>query len=77
MKHQSITRGVTKINEHVESFEGFIKESFLKKNLKAFRILKDIQYKGYKGSQYALYAYIRKELRPLLDELSRNNPNAF
>lgn len=70
-------RGVSKINEHVEPFEGFIKEAFLKKHLKASRILKDIQSKGYKGSQYALYAYIRKELRPLGDELSKNNPNAF
>lgn len=70
-------RGVTKINEQVEPFEGFIKESFLKKNLKASRILKDIQSKGYQGSQYALYAYIRNELRPLSSELSRNNPNAF
>ena len=70
-------RGVSKINEQVEPFEGFIKESFLKKNLKASRILKDIQSKGYQGSQYALYAYIRKELRPLSNELSKNNPNAF
>jgi transposase len=70
-------RGVTKINEQVEPFEGFIKESFLTKHLKASRILKDIQSKGYQGSQYALYAYIRKELRPLSNELSRNNPNAF
>lgn len=49
-------RGVTKINEQVEPFEVFIKESFLKKNLKASHILKDIQSKGYKLSQYALYA---------------------
>jgi len=65
------------INEHVAPFEGFIKESFLKKYLKASRILKDIKSKGYKGSQYALYAYIRNELRPIADEVSRNNPNAF
>ena len=70
-------RGVTKINEHIEPFEGFIKEAFLKKHLKASRILKDIQSKGYQGSQYALYAYIRKVLRPLGEELSKNNPHAF
>jgi transposase len=70
-------RGVPKINVHIEPFEGFIKEAFLTKHLKASRILKDIQSKGYKGSQYALYAYIRKELRSLNDELTRNNPNAF
>jgi transposase len=70
-------RSVTKVNDQVAPFEGFIKESFLKKNLKASRILKDMRSKGYQGSQYALYAYIRKELRPLGNELSRNNPNAF
>ncbi len=70
-------RGKITINEHVEPFVGFIKESFLKKGLKAARILKDISSKGYKGSEYALYAYVRKELRPLSNELSRNNPNAF
>ncbi len=67
----------TAINEHVLPFEEFIKESFLKKRLKASRILKDIQSKGYKGSQYALYAYIRKELKPLLNEVSQSNPNAY
>jgi transposase len=76
-KAPEYNRGEIKINEHVEPFVGFIKESFLKKGLKASRILKDIKSKGYKGSQYALYAYIRKELRPLSNELSRNNPNAF
>ena len=70
-------RGVIKVNEHIVPFEGFIKEAFLTRHLKASRILKDIQSKGYKGSQYALYAYIRKTLRPLNDELTRNNPNAF
>jgi transposase len=70
-------RGITKVNEQVAPFVGFIKESFLKKHLKASRILKDIKSKGYRGSQYALYAYIRNELRPLGDEVSRNNPNAF
>ena len=70
-------RGITKVNEQVAPFVGFIKESFLKKHLKASRILKDIKSKGYRGSQYALYAYIRNELRPLEDEVSRNNPNAF
>jgi len=73
-KYKSTT---TAINEHVLPFEGFIKESFLTKKLKASRILKDIISKGYKGSQYALYAYIRNELRPLQDEISRNNPNAY
>lgn len=70
-------KGVTKINAQVAPFEDFIKESFLKKNLKASRILKDIQSKGYQGSQYALYAYIRNELKPIANEVSRNNPNAF
>jgi len=70
-------RGITKVNEQVAPFVGFIKESFLKRHLKASRILKDIKSKGYGGSQYALYAYIRNELRPLGDEVSRNNPNAF
>ena len=44
----SINEGVKKINEHIKPFEGFIKESFLRKNLKASRILKDIISKGMK-----------------------------
>jgi transposase len=67
----------TAINEHVLPFEKFIKEAFLIKKLKASRILKDIISKGYKGSQYALYAYIRNELKPLQDDISRNNPTAY
>jgi transposase len=70
-------KGVTKVNDQVSPFEGFIKESFLKKHLKASRILKDIQSKGYQGSQYALYAYIRNELKPIANETSKNNPNAY
>ena len=58
-------RGEKKINENIEPFINFIKESFLKKNLKASRILKDIKSKGYSGSQYALYAYIRDILKPI------------
>ena len=57
-------RGEKKINEAVIPFVDFIKESFLKKNLKASRILKDIKYKGYSGSQYALYATSCGTLRP-------------
>lgn len=70
-------KGITKVNDQVSPFEGFIKESFLKKHLKASRILKDIQSKGYQGSQYALYAYIRNELKPIANETSKNNPNAY
>jgi len=73
-KYKSTT---TAINEHILPFKGFIKESFLVKKLKASRILKDIISKGYKGSQYALYAYIRNELKPIQDEVSKNNPNAY
>lgn len=70
-------RGVKKVNKHIEPFTGVIKESFLKKNLKASRILKDIRSKGYEGSQYALYAYIRKELRSVKEDINGNNPSAF
>jgi len=70
-------QGVKKLNVNIEPFEGFIKESFLKKNLKASRILKDIQSKGYKGSQYALYAYIRDVLKPIKEDIQGNNPKAF
>lgn len=65
------------INEHVLPFEGYIKEAFLTKKLKASRILKDIISKGYKGSQYALYAYIRNELKPLREDIAKNNPCAY
>jgi len=70
-------RGERKINEAVEPFIPFIKESFLKKNLKASRILKDIKSKGYAGSQYALYAYIREFLKPIADDVTKPTPSAF
>ena len=70
-------RGERKINEAVEPFIDFIKESFLKKNLKASRILKDIKSKGYKGSQYALYAYIREILKPIHEDVTKTSPNAY
>jgi transposase len=69
--------GVKKLNENIEPFEGFIKESFLKKNLKASRILKDIRSKGYQGSQYALYSYIKNELKPIKEDIQGNNPRAY
>lgn len=70
-------RGEKKINEHIIPFVSFIKESFLKKNLKASRILKDIRSKGYQGSQYALYAYVRECLRPIQEDVIKSSPNAF
>ena len=73
----SYNKGIDKINKHIEPFEDFIKEAFLKRKLKASRILKDIQSKGYKGSQYALYAYIKKHLRPINDELKKSSPDAY
>ncbi len=70
-------RGERKINEAVEPFVPFIKESFLKKHLKASRILKDIRSKGYTGSQYALYAYIREFLKPIAADVTKATPSAF
>ena len=70
-------KGVKKLNENIEPFEGFIKESFLRKNLKASRILKDIISKGYKGSQYALYSFIRDDLKPIKEDVQGNNKRAF
>jgi len=70
-------RGERKINEAVESFVPFIKESFLKKHLKASRILKDIKSRGYKGTQYALYAYIREFLKPIQNDVTKATPSAF
>ena len=70
-------RGEKKINEHIIPFVDFIKESFLKKNLKASRILKDIKSKGYDGSQYALYAYIREFLKPIKEDVIKSSPNAY
>jgi predicted transcriptional regulator len=67
-----ITEVRRKINEHIEPFINFIKESFLKKNLKASRILKDIKSKGYSGSQYALYAYIRDILKPIKQDVTKD-----
>lgn len=70
-------RGEKKINEYIIPFVDFIKESFLKKNLKASRILRDIKSKGYQGSQYALYAYIREFLKPIKEDVVKSSPNAY
>ncbi|WP_108561081.1 IS21 family transposase [Arcobacter caeni] len=70
-------KGEKKVNKNIEPFINFIKESFLKKNLKASRILKDIKLKGYRGSQYALYAYIREILKPIQQDVSKSTPSAF
>lgn len=76
-KEPAYNRDEKKINENVEPFIDFIKESFLKKNLKASRILKDMESKGYKGSQYALYAYIREFLKPIKEDVTKSSPNAY
>ena len=78
-KAPEYNRGIKKVNENIEPFVGFIKDSFLKKNLKASRILKDIKSKGYEGSTYALYAYVRDELKPIKEDIgnSNANPSAF
>jgi hypothetical protein len=65
------------MNESLEPFVDFIKESFLKKNLKANRILKDIKFKGYKGSQYALYAYIREFFKTNSRRCYKNIPKCI
>ncbi|MCI4407398.1 MAG: IS21 family transposase [Sulfuricurvum sp.] len=70
-------RGEKKVNEHIIPHIDFIKESFLKKSLKASRILKDIQLRGYGGSQYALYAYIREFLKPISNDVNSKSPDAF
>ncbi len=70
-------RGIRKINGNIKPFVDFIKESFIKKNLRASRILEDIRSKGYQGSTYAIYAYIRNELRPIKDDINRAYPSAF
>lgn len=57
-------RRTEKVNEAIRPFEEFIETSYLNKNLKVSRILKDIESKGYKGSQDALYRYINKVLKP-------------
>lgn len=69
-------RGIKKINGNVKPFVDFIKESFIKKNLRVSRILNDICSKGYRGSAYALYAYVRKELKPVKDDIT-HTPRAF
>jgi len=71
------SRGERKINGAIEPFVDFIKECFLKKNLKASRILKDIKSRGYSGSQYALYAYIREFLKPIANDVVKSSPSAF
>jgi transposase len=69
--------GAKKINKNIEPFVSFIKESYLKKNLKASRILKDIISKGYQGSQYALYAYIKDNLKPIREDIQGDNTKAY
>jgi transposase len=61
-----------KINKELEPFTEFVKESFVKKGLKASRILNDLKSKGYKGSKDALYRYIKSELQPIKSKINKD-----
>jgi len=52
-----------KVNPDIEPFEQFIRDSIINKRLRGSRVLADIKSKGYKGSQAALYRYIKKHIK--------------
>jgi transposase len=52
-----------KINPDIKPFEQFIKDGIINKRLRGSRVLADIKSKGYKGSQAALYRYIKKHIK--------------
>jgi transposase len=52
-----------KINPDIKPFERFIKDGIINKRLRGSRVLADIKSKGYKGSQAALYRYIKKHIK--------------
>lgn len=58
------------LNESITPFAEFIETSYLVKELKVSRILKDMQSKGYAGSQAALYRHINKTLKPKKESAS-------
>ena len=52
-----------KVNPDIEPFEQFIRDGIINKRLRGSRVLADIKSKGYKGSQAALYRYIKKHIK--------------
>jgi transposase len=52
-----------KVNPDIAPFEQFIRDSIINKRLRGSRVLADIRSKGYKGSQAALYRYIKKHIK--------------
>ena len=52
-----------RINPDIEPFEQFIRDGIINKRLRGSRVLADIKSKGYKGSQAALYRYIKKHIK--------------
>jgi transposase len=62
------------IYDEIKPFVDFIRESYLIKQFKVSRILKDLQSKGYGGSAAALYRYIVRDLKP---EKEGQNTSAY
>jgi transposase len=62
------------IHDEIKPFVDYIHESYLLKQFRVSRILKDLQSKGYRGSAAALYRYIVRDLKP---EREGQNTSAF
>jgi len=62
------------IYDEIKPFVDYIRDSYLIKQFRVSRILKDLQSKGYKGSAAALYRYIVRDLKP---EREGQNTSAY
>lgn len=67
-------RRVSGVNEAIAPFEAYIKQAYLIKNLRVSRIFKELQHKGYSGSETMLYRYIGKHLKA---QKGQSNAKAF
>lgn len=52
-----------KVNEHIEPFAGFIKESYIVKRQKVSVIISNLRSKGFGGSAISIYRYIERHLK--------------
>lgn len=52
-----------KVNEHIEPFAGFIKESYIVKRQRISVIISNLRSKGFAGSNISIYRYIGQHLK--------------
>ena len=53
----------SKVNEHIEPFTGFIKESYIVRRQRISVIISNLRSKGFAGSDISIYRYIEQHLK--------------